>query len=87
SDPVYMPPQAIAALARLRQRNKPPAPAASTVPNPMRPDAENEYTPNELDDLRAAADRRQARQSAAPARRSRDKSAEYQRLKEEMGDA
>ncbi|MBP33233.1 hypothetical protein [Methylobacterium sp.] len=87
SDPVYMPPQAIAALARLRQRNKPPAPAAKAVSNPMKPDAENEYTPNELDDLRAAADRRQARQNAAPARRSRDKAAEYQSLKEQMGDA
>ena len=87
SDPVYMPPQAIAALARLRQRNKPPAPAAKAVSNPMKPDAENEYTPNELDDLRAAADRRQARQNAAPARRSRDKSAEYQTLKDQMGDA
>ncbi|EIZ87144.1 phage-related minor tail protein [Methylobacterium sp. GXF4] len=87
SDPVYMPPQAIAALARIRQRNKPAAPATTTVPNPMRQDAENQYTPNEMDDIRSAADRRQARQSEAPARRTRDKSAEYQRLKDQMGDA
>lgn len=86
SDPVYMPPQAVAALARLRQRNKPPAPAASTVPNPMKPDAENTYTPNELDDLRASADRRAAREAGRPARRSRDKSAEYDSLRKEMGE-
>lgn len=85
SDPVYMPPQAIAALARLRQRNQPKQ-QPTTVPNPMKPDAENTYTPTELDDIRASADRRVARESAAPARRSRNKSAEYNNLREQMGD-